>query len=153
MTKKSGLTRWYDEEWIDVCQLPKIVKCGRKKTGRNATRKYPYCRPRKKINSKSPTAYTSLSKAELKRRCSRKRKNPYKKVYGSRKRKVSKSRSRRRRVSKSRARKRRVSKSRYRRRRVSKSRSRRRRNSRSRCRYGTKLNGSCKKKPGPKRIR
>ena len=64
----------------------------------------------------------------------------------------SKSRSRRR-VSKSRPRKRRVSKSRYRRRRVSKSRSRRRRNSRSRCRYGTKLNGACKKKPGPKRLR
>ena len=82
------------------------------------------------------------SKSRLRRRVSKSR---------SRKRRVSKSRYRKRRVSKSRARKHRVSKSHYRRRRVSKSRSRRRRNSRSRCRYGIKLNGSCKKKPGPKR--
>ena len=35
----SGLGRWFAEEWIDVCQLPKIVKCGRDKA---KWKNYPY---------------------------------------------------------------------------------------------------------------
>jgi hypothetical protein len=77
-SNKGGLTRWFDEEWIDVCQLPKIVKCGRSKASR---KNYPYCRPRKRVNNNSPRTARELSKEEIKRRCSRKKKNPYKKVY------------------------------------------------------------------------
>ena len=77
-SNKGGLTRWFDEEWIDVCQLPKIVKCGRSKASRS---NYPYCRPRKRINKNSPKTARELSKEEIKRRCSKKKKNPYKKVY------------------------------------------------------------------------
>ena len=83
-SKKSGLSRWFSEEWIDVCKLPKIVPCGRKNT-RNG--KYPYCRPRYKISSKTPTIARSLSNSEIKRRCSKKRRNPYKKVYSVKSRK------------------------------------------------------------------
>ena len=77
-SNKGGLSRWFDEEWIDVCQLPKIVKCGRSKASRS---NYPYCRPRKRINQNSPKTARELSRQEIKRRCSKKKKNPYKKIY------------------------------------------------------------------------
>ncbi len=76
---KSGLGRWFAEEWIDVCQLPKIVPCGRK-SARNSSRKYPYCRPRYKVTSKSPRTANTFSKAEIARRCKKKRRNPSKRV-------------------------------------------------------------------------
>ena len=75
----SGLGRWFAEEWIDVCQLPKIVPCGRKNV-RNSSRKYPYCRPRYKVTSKSPRTANTFSKAEIARRCKKKRRNPSKRV-------------------------------------------------------------------------
>ena len=81
---KSGLSRWFAEEWIDVCKLPRIVKCGRKNS-RNSKRMYPYCRPRYKITSKSPHIARSLSRNEIIKRCAIKRKYPYKKVYSDRK--------------------------------------------------------------------
>ena len=75
------MSRWFKEEWIDVCKLPKIVKCGRSKAQR---KNYPYCRPRRKVNGKTPQTASGLSKSEIKRRCSKKKKNPYQKV-GSKK--------------------------------------------------------------------
>lgn len=78
---KTGLTRWYAEEWINVCKLPKIVPCGRPKLKlSNWKKQYPYCRPRKRITSKSPKTSREISKAEIKRRCSMKRKSPMKRV-------------------------------------------------------------------------
>jgi len=77
--RKTGLGRWFSEEWIDVCQLPKIVPCGRK-SARNSSRKYPYCRPRYKVTSKSPRTVNTFSKAEIARRCKKKRRNPSKRV-------------------------------------------------------------------------
>ena len=79
--KKQGLGRWYEEEWINVCKLPKIVSCGRPKLGISDWKKnYPYCRPRKRVNSKTPKTSKELSKYEIKRRCSIKKKNPMKRV-------------------------------------------------------------------------
>jgi hypothetical protein len=75
-TNKTGLSRWFAEEWIDVCKLPYIVPCGRKTYNRN----YPYCRPRYKITSKSPNTAQTLSKLEIKSRCKQKRKNPSNKI-------------------------------------------------------------------------
>lgn len=77
--RKTGLGRWFSEEWIDVCQLPKIVPCGRK-SARNSSRKYPYCRPRYKVTSKSPRTANTFSKAEIAKRCKKKRRNPSKRV-------------------------------------------------------------------------
>jgi len=74
---KGGLTQWHKEKWIDVCQLPKKVPCGRSKSN---TRKYPYCRPSVRVNSTTPKTYKEFSKAELKSRCSRKRRSPSKRV-------------------------------------------------------------------------
>ncbi len=75
--KKSPLKRWYDEQWIDVCYLPRIVSCGRKKSSPN---KYPYCRPLRRISKKTPRTARELSRSELRRRCSLKRSNPSRKV-------------------------------------------------------------------------
>ena len=75
---KSGLSRWFLEKWIDVCELPNIVSCGRRNSS-NSRRQYPYCRPLYKITSKSPKIVRSLSKNDIKKRCQSKRRNPYKK--------------------------------------------------------------------------
>ena len=75
------LRRWFDEKWIDVCQLPKIVPCGRQGlTYDNYEKNYPYCRPLKRVTSKTPRTARELSRAELKRRCQRKRKSPHEKT-------------------------------------------------------------------------
>ena len=82
--KSHGLGRWYAEEWINVCELPKIVPCGRPKLGDKDWKKnYPYCRPRKRINSGTPKTAGELTKAQIKKRCSLKKKNPMKRVTKS----------------------------------------------------------------------
>mgnify|MGYP003331715726 CR=1 FL=1 len=78
---ETDLARWFEEKWIDVCQLPNIVSCGRPKTSPKTWKKnYPYCRPSKRVNSRSPKPYTEYSRKELKRRCSRKRRSPLKRL-------------------------------------------------------------------------
>jgi hypothetical protein len=85
-TRSTGLTRWFDEEWIDVCKLPKKVPCGRPSADIKAwKKKYPYCRPSKRITRKSPKTAKQLSKAEIKRRCARKKRSPKKRVLEQRK--------------------------------------------------------------------
>lgn len=82
--KTTGLSRWYNEKWINVCELPKIVPCGRRSKNQPLNvwiREYPYCRPYKKITRKTPKTAKELSQAEIKRRCSKKRKSPSKRVY------------------------------------------------------------------------
>lgn len=75
----TGIARWFDlEKWINVCYLPKIVPCGRP-AGLSKTqywKKFPYCRPLYRATSKTPRTAKEISKAELKRRCSMKRKSP-----------------------------------------------------------------------------
>ena len=82
--RQGGLTRWFDEKWINVCKLPKKVQCGRPSTGTKISewkRDYPYCRPSRRVNNKSPVAAGSLTRSEIKRRCSRKRRSPRRKVF------------------------------------------------------------------------
>lgn len=71
------LHRWFEEEWINVCKLPKIVPCGRPKANE---KDYPYCRPSKRINKDTPTTVRDLSKKEIEKRCARKKKNPQEKI-------------------------------------------------------------------------
>jgi hypothetical protein len=78
----SGLGRWFAEEWIDVCKLPKIVKCGRSKA---QWKNYPYCRPRKRISKSTPKTAGELTKAEIKQRCAKKKRNPTKRILPKRK--------------------------------------------------------------------
>lgn len=78
---REGLARWFAEKWINVCKLPKKVACGRPKTSLSTWKKrYPYCRPSKRVSRSTPRTAKELSKEEIKRRCQRKRKSPMKKI-------------------------------------------------------------------------
>jgi len=78
---REGLARWFAEKWINVCKLPKRVACGRPKTSLSTwKKKYPYCRPSKRVSRSTPRTAKELSKEEIKRRCQRKRKSPMKKI-------------------------------------------------------------------------
>ena len=61
---KGGLTRWFEENWVDV----KTGKpCGRSK---GEKRGYPACRPSKRVSSKTPKTVgemTASEKARFKR--------------------------------------------------------------------------------------
>lgn len=80
----TGLSRWYREKWINVCELPRIVRCGRSNKNIPLTlwvKQYPYCRPYYKITEGTPKTMNELSQAEIKRRCAKKRKDPSKMVF------------------------------------------------------------------------
>lgn len=74
---KAPLGRWFQEEWVNVCELPRIVPCGRHKAG---TDDYPYCRPRKRVSAATPKTVGELSARELAARCARKKQDPHKKI-------------------------------------------------------------------------
>ena len=74
--KSSNLSRWYSEKWIDACVWPKRKSCGRTKASIKS--KVTYCRPSKIVDKNTPKTVQELSKAEIKRRCAKKRKNPKK---------------------------------------------------------------------------
>jgi hypothetical protein len=80
-SKSSGLSRWYAEKWVDICSSPRR-SCGRPTTSvSNWTKNYPYCRPSRRVNRSTPRTVSELSKSEIKRRCSRKRRSPLKRQY------------------------------------------------------------------------
>jgi hypothetical protein len=54
-----GLRRWFREEWVDVTTGQ---KCGSR-----STKKYPVCRPTKRISKKTPRTVSEISKKSLKR--------------------------------------------------------------------------------------
>jgi hypothetical protein len=72
---KTDLGRWYKEKWIDACAWPKKKSCGRKTAAKIA-----YCRPSKRVDSKTPRLVQSLSKAQRKSRCTKKKRSPMKRV-------------------------------------------------------------------------
>ena len=72
---KTNLGRWYNEKWIDACAWPKRKSCGRKTKSSIA-----YCRPSKRVDSKTPRLIQSLTKSQIKSRCSRKKRNPKKRI-------------------------------------------------------------------------
>lgn len=74
----NSLNRWQREKWVDVCTRDSRGRhppCSNKRSKR-----YPYCRPSKKISSKTPVTASELTPSQKKRLCSRKRKQPQKKM-------------------------------------------------------------------------
>ena len=67
-TKKGlALKRWFKEEWVDV----RTGKpCGRKKGEKRGT---PYCRPKKRVSSKTPKTAGELSASEKRSRIAQKK--------------------------------------------------------------------------------
>ncbi len=56
-----SLRRWFKEDWKDV----RTGKdCGRKSAKGGSDRPYPYCRPSKRVNSKTPKTSGEMSKSE-----------------------------------------------------------------------------------------
>jgi hypothetical protein len=65
--KGAALKRWFKEDWKDV----KTGKaCGRKKGDKRGT---PYCRPTKKVSSKTPKTSGEMTAAEKKSRIAQKK--------------------------------------------------------------------------------
>jgi len=60
-----SLRRWFKEEWKDV-RTGKA--CGRKSAKGGSKRPYPYCRPTKRVNSKTPKTSGEMSKSEKRRK-------------------------------------------------------------------------------------
>jgi hypothetical protein len=79
-TSSSGISRWYKEKWINVCKLPKKVSCGRSKLSKTWKKNYPYCRPSIRVNKSTHRTSSEISMKEIKKRCSRKRKSPMKRI-------------------------------------------------------------------------
>ena len=75
---KTDLGRWYKEKWVDACEWPKKKACGRK-----TAEKIAYCRPSKRVDSKTPKLVQELTKAQIKRRCAQKKKTPMRIVRSS----------------------------------------------------------------------
>ncbi len=78
--KNTGINRWFSEQWIDVTKLPKKVKCGRSDVKylsySELKKKYPYCRPSKRITASTPKTVGEISKQRLKTLSAKKRKQP-----------------------------------------------------------------------------
>jgi hypothetical protein len=72
----SNLDRWYREKWIDACAWPRRKSCGRTKASIKS--KVTYCRPSIIVYSNTPKTVQELSKAQIKKRCAKKSKNPRK---------------------------------------------------------------------------
>ena len=61
--KGKALKRWFKEEWVDVSTGK---PCGRKKGEKRAT---PYCRPKKRVSSKTPKTSKEMTAAQIKLIC------------------------------------------------------------------------------------
>ena len=73
--KNSKLSQWFLEKWVNICSSP-MKKCGRPTTTiSNWKKDYPYCRPSKRINKSTPKTVNELSKSDIRKRCSQKRKS------------------------------------------------------------------------------
>lgn len=71
-SKSKGITRWFREGWVDINRPIKNTKgkvigyekCGRKST---KTKKYPLCRPSKRITKSTPRTLNEISKKSIKK--------------------------------------------------------------------------------------
>lgn len=79
-----SLKRWFKEEWKDV-RTGK--ECGRKSAKGGSKRPYPYCRPSKRVNSKTPKTTGEMSKSEKASKVREKAKNPSKRTSRAKRRK------------------------------------------------------------------
>lgn len=66
--KGLALKRWFKENWIDVRSGK---PCGRRKGEKRGT---PYCRPSKRVSSKTPATAGEMTSSEKRSRISQKKK-------------------------------------------------------------------------------
>lgn len=73
--EQSGLRRWFDEEWVNVCEKDKngeYPPCGRPEA-KLQKETYPYCRPRNKLKGTTVKTVGELSEDTRRRMCAKKR--------------------------------------------------------------------------------
>ena len=63
----ANLKRWFKEKWVDV-RTGKA--CGRRKGEKRGT---PYCRPSKRVSSKTPKTSSEMSPAEKRKKINEKK--------------------------------------------------------------------------------
>ena len=63
----AALKRWFKEDWVDVRSGK---PCGRKKGESRGT---PYCRPSKRVSSKTPVTASELTPSQKKKRITQKK--------------------------------------------------------------------------------
>jgi len=63
----ASLKRWFKEKWVDV-RTGKA--CGRRKGEKRGT---PYCRPSKRVSSKTPKTASEMSPAEKRKKINEKK--------------------------------------------------------------------------------
>ena len=71
----NGITRWFKEDWINVCKLPKKEQCGRSTVPQNykqMKKSFPYCRPLNKVSKFTPKTVSQYTSTQLKRMCRKK---------------------------------------------------------------------------------
>ena len=70
----SGLSRWFKEEWVNVCEKEgnTYKPCGRKKATLDPE-DYPYCRPLNKLSGTTVKTVEELSEKQIKDMCKEKR--------------------------------------------------------------------------------
>lgn len=74
-SQNSDLTRWYNEEWVNVCEKDNngnYLPCGRKKSKLQSS-DYPYCRPLHKLPGTPVMSVEELTESELDEMCRLKR--------------------------------------------------------------------------------
>jgi hypothetical protein len=71
----SGLSRWFEEEWVNVCETNDkgdYLPCGRNKASLKA-KDYPYCRPKNKLSGTTVKTVGEMSQKQIFKMCEKKR--------------------------------------------------------------------------------
>lgn len=75
-SKPSGLKRWFEEEWVNVCERGDgpggFKRCGRSNATLNRLN-YPYCRPYNRTSNTKLVTAQDLTSSEIKMMCNEKR--------------------------------------------------------------------------------
>ena len=74
---EGGLTRWFEEDWRNVCERNRkgeYKKCGRSNASTRA-KDYPYCRPLRRVSPKTPKTIKEMTPEERKAMCAKKRRS------------------------------------------------------------------------------
>ncbi len=81
-SKKQGLQRWFDEDWMRIGKDGKATNkpCGRSQTEMKNNVKKGLCRPVKRITKDTPKTAKEMGPKKLKNRYQRKRKTPNKTI-------------------------------------------------------------------------
>lgn len=78
-SRSSGnLNRWFKEKWVNVCEKDsrgRYKRCGSSSSRGRSLKRYPYCRPSRRVSAETPRTVGEMSKSELSSMCQKKRRS------------------------------------------------------------------------------